>query len=131
MEKKKYYNKKKGGEAHIGREWDSDKSSTDSPTRTLPTSPSKKVFSSPTSTTKVSWPRIAKRRRYTLEILPNILLPMMRVALVKRMMICLLANLTIEQKKKINELIKTIGKNDEILECQEDLLVKENKNLLS
>jgi hypothetical protein len=29
MEKKKYYNKK-GGEAHIGREWDSDESSTDS-----------------------------------------------------------------------------------------------------
>jgi hypothetical protein len=29
MEKKKYYNKK-GGEAHIGREWDSDDSSTDS-----------------------------------------------------------------------------------------------------
>jgi hypothetical protein len=27
---KKYYNKKKGGEAHIGREWDSDESSTDS-----------------------------------------------------------------------------------------------------
>jgi hypothetical protein len=30
MEKKKYYNKKKGGEAHMGREWDSDESSTDS-----------------------------------------------------------------------------------------------------
>jgi hypothetical protein len=30
MEKKKYYNKKKGGEAHIGWEWDSDESSTDS-----------------------------------------------------------------------------------------------------
>jgi hypothetical protein len=29
-EKKKYYNEKKGGEAHIGREWDSDESSTDS-----------------------------------------------------------------------------------------------------
>jgi hypothetical protein len=29
MEKKKYY-KKKGGEAHIGREWDSDESFTDS-----------------------------------------------------------------------------------------------------
>jgi hypothetical protein len=28
MEKKKYY--KKGGEAHMGREWDSDESSTDS-----------------------------------------------------------------------------------------------------
>jgi hypothetical protein len=30
MEKKKYYNKKKVGEPHIGREWDSDESSTDS-----------------------------------------------------------------------------------------------------
>jgi hypothetical protein len=29
MEKKKYY-KNKGGEAHMGREWDSDESSTDS-----------------------------------------------------------------------------------------------------
>jgi hypothetical protein len=29
MEKKKYY-KKKGGEAHMGREWDSEESSTDS-----------------------------------------------------------------------------------------------------
>jgi hypothetical protein len=29
MEKKKYF-KKKGGEAHMGREWDSDESSTDS-----------------------------------------------------------------------------------------------------
>jgi hypothetical protein len=32
MEKKRYYNKKKGGEAqaHMGREWDTDESSTDS-----------------------------------------------------------------------------------------------------
>jgi hypothetical protein len=30
MEKKKFYNKKKGGEAHIGREWDSDESSSNS-----------------------------------------------------------------------------------------------------
>jgi hypothetical protein len=29
MEKKRYY-MKKGGEAHMGREWDSDESSTDS-----------------------------------------------------------------------------------------------------
>jgi hypothetical protein len=37
------------------------------PMRTPPTSPSTKVFSSPTSATSVSWPRRAKRRRYTLE----------------------------------------------------------------
>jgi hypothetical protein len=30
MEKRKYYNKKKGGEAHMGRECDSDESSIDS-----------------------------------------------------------------------------------------------------
>jgi hypothetical protein len=59
-------------------------------TRTPPTSPATKVFSSPTSATNVSWPSIAKRRRYTLEIPPNILLLMTRVALVKRMMSCLL-----------------------------------------
>jgi hypothetical protein len=52
---------------------------------------------------------------------------------VKRMMICLLffANHIIEQKEKINELIKTINEKNEILECQEDLLVKENKKMLS
>jgi hypothetical protein len=42
----------------------------------------------------------------------------------------LFANLTKEQKKKINELIETINENDDILKCQEDLLVKENKKFV-
>jgi hypothetical protein len=42
----------------------------------------------------------------------------------------LFANLAMEQNKKINELIKTINEKDEILECQEDLLVKENKKFV-
>jgi hypothetical protein len=42
----------------------------------------------------------------------------------------LFANFTIEQKKKINELMKTINEKDEILECQGDLLVKENKKFV-
>jgi hypothetical protein len=42
----------------------------------------------------------------------------------------LFANLTIEQKKKINEFIKTINEKDEILECQEELFVKENKKFV-
>jgi hypothetical protein len=42
----------------------------------------------------------------------------------------LFANLTIEQKEKINEFIRTINEKDEILECQEDLLIKENKNFV-
>jgi hypothetical protein len=35
-----------------------------------------------------------------------------------------------EQKKKLNELIETINEKDDNLECQEDLLVKENKKFV-
>ena len=42
----------------------------------------------------------------------------------------LFAKLTKDQKKKINELIETINEKDSILECQEDLLAKENKKFV-
>jgi transcription initiation factor IIF auxiliary subunit len=42
-------------------------------------------------------------------------------------LISLFANLTMDQKKKLNELIETINEKDDLLEYQEDLLVKENK----
>jgi hypothetical protein len=32
-----------------------------------------------------------------------------------------------EQKKKLNELIETINEKDDLLESQEDFLIKENK----
>jgi hypothetical protein len=87
MEKKRYY-KKKGGEAHMGREWDSDETSTDSSSdEDAANIAVNKGFSSPTSTTYASWLRRAKRRRYIIEIPPNTLLPMMRVALVIMKMI--------------------------------------------
>jgi hypothetical protein len=35
-----------------------------------------------------------------------------------------------DQKKKINKLIETINEKDDLLECQEDLLVKENKKFV-
>jgi hypothetical protein len=51
MENKKYY-KKKGGEAHMGREWDSDESSTDSSSDEDATNITiNKGLSSPTSAT--------------------------------------------------------------------------------
>jgi hypothetical protein len=34
------------------------------------------------------------------------------------------------KRKKINELIETINEKDDLLECQEDLLVKENNNFV-
>jgi hypothetical protein len=35
-----------------------------------------------------------------------------------------------DQKKKLNELIKTINEKDDLLGCQEDLLVQENKSFV-
>jgi hypothetical protein len=42
----------------------------------------------------------------------------------------LFAEFTVEQKEKINELIKSINEKDDILDCQEDLLVKEYKKFV-
>jgi hypothetical protein len=42
----------------------------------------------------------------------------------------LFVNLTKDQKKKINELIETINEKDDILKCQEDLLVMENQKFV-
>jgi hypothetical protein len=90
MEQKKYYNKKKGGEAHIGREWDSDESSTDSS--------SDEDTANITINNSLLFPNVGhkclmakedKNMVYSRDT-PNILLPMMRVALVKRMIIYLL-----------------------------------------
>jgi hypothetical protein len=44
----------------------------------------------------------------------------MRLALVMMRMICL-------QKEKLNELISAIHEKDELLDSQEDFLIKENK----
>jgi hypothetical protein len=34
------------------------------------------------------------------------------------------------KRKKLNELIETINEKDDLLECQEDLLVKKNKKFV-
>jgi hypothetical protein len=86
MENKRYY--KKGGEAHMRREWDSDESSSDSfSDEDAANIVVNKGLLFPNVATNASWLRIAKRRRYILEIPPNTLLLMTRVALVIMMMI--------------------------------------------
>jgi hypothetical protein len=61
MENKKYYQKMKGGEAHIGKGGTPTRAPPNPPSaRTPPTSPSTKDFSSPTSTTSVSCQRRGK-----------------------------------------------------------------------
>jgi hypothetical protein len=99
------------------------------PMRTPPTSLSTRASSSPTSTINVSWLRMVRKRRYILEPLPNIQHLAMRVALVKMRMIYLLFLLTSawNKRKKLNELIEAIHEKDDLLESQEDFLIKENK----
>jgi hypothetical protein len=81
MEKKSYY--KKGGEAHMGREWDSDESSTDSSSdEDAANIAINKGLRFSNVGHKCLMARDDKRRRCILEIPPNILVLMMRVALV-------------------------------------------------
>jgi hypothetical protein len=45
-------------------------------------------------------------------------------------LLALFVNLNMEQKKKLNELIATNNEKDDLLESQEDFLVKENKKFV-
>jgi 3D (Asp-Asp-Asp) domain-containing protein len=98
------------------------------PTRMPPTSSSTRDFSFPTSATNASWQRTARKRRYKLEPLPSILHLVMRVALVMMKITCLVFLPTLTcNKKKLNELICAIHEKDELLDSQEEFLIKENK----
>jgi hypothetical protein len=78
---KKYY-KKKGGEAHMGREWDSDESSTDSSSdEDAANITVNKGLLFPNVGHKCLMAKNGKKKRYILEVAPNILHLVMRVAL--------------------------------------------------
>src|SRR6187455_913826 len=127
-EKKRYY-KKKGGDAHVCREWDSDESSSDSSddedaaniavTKGLlfpnvghkclmaKDGKKKKVKSNSSTKYESSSDDNASDEEDNLRTL--------------------FANLNMEQKEKLNELISAIHEKDDLLDSQEDCLIKENK----
>jgi hypothetical protein len=127
-EKKKYY-KKKGGDAHVCREWDSDESSSDSSSdedaaniaitkgllfpnvghKCLVAKDGKKKKVKSKSSTKYesSSDDDASDEEDNLRTL--------------------FANLIMQQKEKLNELISAIHEKDDLLDTQEDFLIKENK----
>jgi hypothetical protein len=87
MDKKRYY-KKKGGEAHMGREWDSDESSTDSSSDKDATNIAvNKGLLFPNIGHKCLMAKDGKKKNVHFRDTPNILLLMMRVVLVMIMMI--------------------------------------------
>jgi hypothetical protein len=128
-EKKRYY-KKKGGDAHMCREWNSDESTTDSSSdEDAANIAINKGLLFPNVGHKCLMAKDGKRKKvksrastkYTTssdegsssEDEDNLL--------------SLFANLNMQQKEKLNELISAIHEKDELLDNQEDFLIKENK----
>jgi hypothetical protein len=133
MEKKKYY-KKKGGEAHMGQEWDSDESSTDSSSdEDAANITINKGLLFANVSHKCLMAKDDKKKKVHSRSTPKYTTSDDEASSSdnEEDLISLFANLTMDQKKELNELIETINEKDDLLECQEDLLVKENKNLLS
>jgi hypothetical protein len=127
-EKKKYY-KKKGGDTHVCREWDSDESSTDSSSDEdaaniainkgllFPNVGHKCLMAKDDKKKKVKWAstKYATSSDEASSSDDEDDLPI------------LFANLNMQQKEKLNELIIDIHDKDELLDSQEDFLIKENK----
>jgi hypothetical protein len=128
-EKKRYY-KKKGGGAHVCREWDSDESSTDSSsdedatniavTKGLlfPNVGHKCLMAKDGKRKKVKSRSSTKYETSSDEDNASNEEDNLRV---------LFANLNMQQKEKLNELIIAIHEKDDLLDTQEDFLIKENK----
>jgi hypothetical protein len=131
MEKKKYY--KKGGEAHMGREWDSDESSTDYSSDEDATNIAiNKGLLFPNIGHKCLMAKDGKKKKVHSRDTPKYTTSDDEGSSRDNEddLTSLFANLTKNQKKKINELIESIIEKDDLLECQDDLLVMENKKFI-
>jgi hypothetical protein len=128
----KYY-KKKGGETHMGREWDSDESSTDSSSDKDATNITiNKGLLFPNVGHKCLMYKDDKKKKVHSRDTPKYTTSDDEGSSSDNEddLTSLFANLTKDQKKKINELIESINEKDDLLECQKDLLVKENKKFV-
>jgi hypothetical protein len=132
MEKKKYY-KKKGGEVHMGREWDFDESSTNSSfDKDAANIAVNKGLLFPNIGHKCLMAKHGKKKKVHSRDTPKYTTSDDEGSSSddEDDITSLFANLTKNQKQKINELIESINEKDDLLECQEDLLVKENKKFV-
>jgi hypothetical protein len=93
------------------------------PTRTLPTSPSPKASSSPNVGHKCLMVKDGKKKKVKSKSSTKYATSSDD----EDDLLTLFANLNMQQKEKLNELISAIHEKDELLDSQEDLLIKENK----
>jgi hypothetical protein len=117
-EKKKYY-KKKGGDCHVCREWDSDESSTDKDAANITIN---KGLLFPNVGHKCLMARDGKKK-----VKSRASTKYATSSDVEDNLLAIFANLNMQQKENLNELIGAIHEKEELLDSQEDFLIKENK----
>jgi hypothetical protein len=126
-EKKRYY-KKKGGDAHICRECY--ESSTDSSSNEDAANIAvNKGLLFPNVGRKCFMAKDGKKKKVQSRATPKYTTSSDECSSSENEgdLLTLFANLSMEQKKKLNELIEAIHEKDELLDSQEDFLIKENK----
>jgi hypothetical protein len=132
-ENKRYY-KKKGGDAHVCREWDSDESSTDSfSDEDAANIAVNKGLLFPNIGHKCFMAKDGKKKKVHSRATPKYTTSSDEGSSSEDEddLLTLFANLNMKQKEKLNELIGAIHEKDELLDNQEEFLIKENKNMLN
>jgi hypothetical protein len=128
-EKKKYY-KKKGGDAHVCRKWDSDESSTDSSSDedTANIAVNKGLLFSNVGH-KCLMAKDGKRKKVKSRASTKYTTSSDEGSSSENEdnLLTHFANLNMQQKEKLNEFIGVIHEKDELLDSQEEFLIKENK----
>jgi hypothetical protein len=128
-EKKRYY-KKKGGDAHVCRDWDSDESSTDSSfDEDAANIAVNKGLLFPNVGHKCLMAKDEKKTKVQARTTPKYTTSSDEGSSSddEDDLLSLFANLNMQQKEKLNELIGAIHEKDDLLDSQEEFLIKENK----
>jgi hypothetical protein len=130
-EKKRYY-KKKGGDAHICREWDFDESSTDSSDEDAANIAINKGLLFPNVDHKCLMAKYDKKKKVQSRATPKYTTSSDEGSSSdsEDNLMSLFANLSMDQKKKLNELIEAHNEKDKLLDSQEDFLIKENEKFV-
>jgi hypothetical protein len=128
-EKKRYY-KKKGEDAHVCREWDSDESTTDSSSdEDAANIAVTKGLLFPNVGHKCLMAKYSKNKKVKSRASTKYTTSSNEGSSSddEDNLLALFANLNMQQKEKLNELIGVIHEKDELLDSQEEFLIKENK----
>jgi hypothetical protein len=126
---KKYY-KNKGGDAHVCREWDSDESFTDSSSdEDAANIAVNKGLLFPNVGHKCFMAKDGKKKKVQSRATPKYTTSSDEGSSSEDEddLLTLFANLNKEQKEKLNELIGVIHEKDELLDSQDEFLIKQNK----